>query len=273
MDENRFSAEELADLRRAKQLLEHPGWTARLANQVGGPIEQGFKMLPPGWAETVQKTTHTALLKALKLAVLTMDHTRRSRSSNVLHKVLAGTSGVIGGAFGFAALALELPVSTSLMLRSIADIARSEGHNLHAIEVKLACLEVFALGGRRKDDDAADNAYWAVRTALAKAVSDATAFLAEKGLIEEGAPAVVRLVSTIAARFGVVVSEQVAAKAVPMIGAATGSMINVLFMNHFQNMARGHFIVKRLEAKYGTPAVRAIYDSMLPHLEAPPALR
>ena len=136
------------------------------------------------------------------------------------------------------------------MLRSIADIARTEGHSLEDIDTKLNCLEVFALGGRSKSDDASESSYWAVRTALSRAVSEAASYFAEKGILEKSAPAVARLVATIASRFGVVVSEQVAAKAVPILGAAGGSLVNVLFMDHFQSMARGHFIVKRLEKRW-----------------------
>jgi hypothetical protein len=44
---------------------------------------------------------------------------------------------------------------------------------------------------------------------------------------------------------------------------AAGSTINVLFMNHFQNMARGHFIVKRLEKRHGTELIEAVYNSVL----------
>ena len=71
-----------------------------------------------------------------------------------------------------------------------------------------------------------------------------------------------RLVTAIAARFGVIVSEQVAAKAVPVIGAASGSVINILFMDHFQDMARGHFIVKRLETKYGVARIKEVYEQL-----------
>ena len=147
-----------------------------------------------------------------------------------------------------AALPIELPLSTTFMLRSIADIARSAGHDLRSASVKLACLEVFALGGRSKADDASESGYWAIRAALAKAISEAAAYMAER--------------SAIAARFGVIVSEQVAAKAVPVIGAASGSVINILFMDHFQDMARGHFIVKRLEAKYGVERIREVYEAL-----------
>ncbi len=68
--------------------------------------------------------------------------------------------------------------------------------------------------------------------------------------------------NAVAARFGVVVSEEVAAKAVPIIGAAGGSIVNVMFMSHFQELARGHFIVKRLEAARGIDQVRAAYNSL-----------
>ena len=258
----KFTSVELSDLRYAKSLLENPGLAARLANLVGGPIEKGFQMLPKGWSATVQKAAKASLSKALDLAVATMGKRGRRQSSEWLHKVLVGASGGIGGAFGLAALPVELPISTTIMLRSIADIARSEGHTLGTVQTRLACLEVFALGGPGKADDAAESGYWAVRGAMATAISEAASYIAEKGIIERGAPAIVRLIGTIASRFGVVVSEQVAAKAVPVVGAAGGSIINVLFMNHFQDMARGHFIVKRLEAKYGPDRVRTVYVSL-----------
>ena len=69
---------------------------------------------------------------------------------------------------GPPALAIDLPVSTIMMLRSIADIARSEGERIKSPEAKLACLEVYALGGRVLRDDAAKSGYFAPRAALAK---------------------------------------------------------------------------------------------------------
>src|SRR5256886_4174379 len=231
-----LSAEDLRDLASAKAILENPGLTARLSNLLGSPIEKGFKMLPRGWSDTINKVSRTALLKALQVAVVTMGRSAKpAKSSNRFHKLLVGASGGIGGAFGLAALAVELPISTTIMLRSIAEIARSEGHDPRALEIRLACLEVFALGGRTPVDDAAESGYWAVRAALARAVSEAAAYLAEKGVLEKTAPAVVRLITSIASRFGVIVSEQVAAKAVPIVGAAGGSIIQFLFLNHFQD--------------------------------------
>ncbi len=150
---------------------------------------------------------------------------------------------------------IELPVSTAIILRSIADIARSEGHDLSRMETKLACLEVFALGGKGPE-----GAYWVTRAAMSQAMSDATLYLAQKGIARESAPAIARLVNAIAARFGAVVSEEVAAKAIPVIGAAGGSIVNVMFLAHFQELARGHFIVKRLELAHGPEQERRAYE-------------
>lgn len=257
-----LTEQEWNELGRAKELLENPGLTARLANTLGRPIEKGLKMLPFSAQETVHRATRAALTNALSVAVGSLNPRRTAAASERFHKMLVGASGGVGGAFGLAALPVELPVSTTIMLRSIADIARSEGHDIRELPVRLSCLEVFALGGRSRDDDAADSSYWAVRAGLAKAVTEAVAFIAEKGVIEHTAPPILRLVATIAARFGVVVSEQVAAKALPLVGAAGGSIVNVLFMNHFQDMARGHFIVTRLEKRHGRERIRELYQTL-----------
>jgi len=98
-----------------------------------------------------------------------------------------------------------------------------------------------------------------MKALLAKQVSEAAKYVVEKGIAEEGAPALVRLIATIASRFGVTVSQKAAASAVPVIGAVGGALINAIFIDHFQNMARGHFIIRSLERKYGADYVKISY--------------
>jgi EcsC protein family len=253
---------DLADLKRAKALLENPGLAARASAMLGSPIERGIAMLPARVQRTVHEASESAMMKALDIAVRSLGTSGKVEAKNRLHKIAAATSGAVGGAFGLMALSVELPVSTAIMLRSIADIAKSEGENVQHIETKLACLTVFALGGKSDKDDATESGYFAARLAMASAVSEATKFLAEKGFSKAGAPALVRLVSLISARFGVVVSEKAALQAVPIIGAASGALINTLFIEHFQNMARGHFTVRRLEKIYGAEPVRLAYQDL-----------
>jgi len=94
---------------------------------------------------------------------------------------------------------------------------------------------------------------------MARQVSEAAKYIVEKGIAEEGAPVLLRLIGTIAPRFGVTVSQKAAASAVPIIGAAGGALINSIFMDHFQNMARGHFIIRSLEKKYGRKNIQLEY--------------
>ena len=252
----------LEDLRRAVGLLENPSFISRVTDFAGQPIEKLIDFLPIQASGKIQDVVKTTLNKLLSLSVKTMDGNFDGPSSAIAHKIATGVSGAMGGAFGLPALAFELPVSTSIILRSIADIARSEGEDIASIETRLACLEVFALGGRSEADDGAETGYFAVRAALAKAVSDAAKHIAQKGLTQKGAPVIARFIALLTSRFGAVISEKVAAQAVPVIGALGGATINLLFVGHFQDIARGHFIVRRLEREYGKEEVQKEYEKI-----------
>ncbi len=255
-----LSDTDIRDLQYAKSLLENPGFAARIMNYVGAPIEKGLKMLPSGWASTVAAATRVSLEKALMVSLQTLDtSTRPIMPQNFLHKSLVVASGAVGGALGLPALAIELPLSTCVMLRSIADIARSQGEQLQTRDAQLACIQVFALGGRSDKDDAGESAYFMLRAALAKSVTEALEYVTEKSVIEEGSPVLIRLIAQIAERFEINVTEKLAAECIPLVGAAGGAAINLMFINHFQNMAHGHFIVRRLERAYSPEVVRATY--------------
>ncbi len=253
---------ELAQLKKAKKLLENPNLAIKVTNYIGVPIEKAMKLLPEKAHTMISKAAREALMKALEYSMKTIIDNQKIRTSKRINKVLTTLSGGIGGAFGLAAIPIELPVSTMLILKSIAEIARSEGHDINSIQTKLDCLEVFALGGNSKKDDSSDNSYWVMRAVLAKEISDAAKYLSQKGLAKETAPAIIKLVNKFVARYSVVITEEVAAKAVPIVGAISGAGINIIFMDHFQKMAEGHFIIKRLEKKYGEQEVKEAYGEV-----------
>lgn len=253
---------DLNDLIKAKKILENPGLAAKITDFIGAPIEKGFKLLPDNWNTKIGEVTQTALTKAVQAAVFTMKEAPGEETSNTWHKLAVAATGGIGGFFGLTAMSIELPVSTTIMLRSIADIARSEKENILSYDTKIACIEVFALGGPTSRDDASESGYFAVRASLAKSVAKATEYMAGKKMSEKGAPALIRLIIKIAERFSIQVTEKAAAQAIPLIGAAGGAIINTLFIDHFQEMARGHFIVRRLERKYGPEIVEKIYKEI-----------
>jgi hypothetical protein len=249
-------------LKRAVDLLENPSWTAKLTDIIGIPVEWSIQQLPKKIKTIISNATTKAIKGALKAAIYTMKVKQTGTPSKWWHRVAVSLSGGGGGFFGIIGLPLELPISTIIMLRSIADIARSEGEDLTKAEAQLNCVEVFALGGNSKDDDESETGYYAIRATLGKVITEASEFITSHGFIEEGAPILVRFTARIAARFEVVVSEKVSTEFVPVIGALSGAAINLLFINHFQSVATAHFIIRSLERKYGEKEIQKAYKAI-----------
>lgn len=252
-------------LKHAYDRLEQPSFAARLANVVGTPVEMLFRLLPRSWNQHFHHAVEHAIEHALDMAINSLDekpaiHT--PRFNRLRYKVLGGLTGAVGGFFGGVAMWLELPATTLLMLRAIAEIAREEGEDIRSLETRLACLEVFALGGHSRDDDATDTGYYSLRIAMQIPVANAARHVALYGMEVRGAPMLVGLISRVSQRFGIVASQKLAAEMIPVVGAMGGAAVNTLFMQHFIEVARGHFVVRRLEKIYSPAVVRAAYDGI-----------
>ena len=264
-----FTPEDFEDLKHARSLLESYGFAQKVAMLLGMPIEKAIRLLPRKWQNAVNSTTRDALQKALVFAVQTMqkksaDSSRKAvLSTERFHKLLVTASGAGGGALGTAGPRC----GTAFLHNRYPPL-----HCRHCQERRRRHFgpgnPVGLYGGlcpRRGPPSwtmPPDTGYFAVRGALAKSVSGAMKHIAQKGVVEKTAPALVRFISVVAARFGILVSDKVAAQAVPVIGAAGGAGINALFIDHFQSIARGHFIIRRLERTYGQPAVREAYEAL-----------
>ena len=256
-----FSPADREALAAAVRRLESPSLAGRLATLAGKPVGFVQRALPAAASTAVAKVAKHALERTLGVALFSLRN-RRFTGGRKLHSGLACTSGAIGGAFGLAALAVELPVSTAIMLRAIAAIAQEEGEDLADPRTGLACLEVFALGGPPTSETGVEADYFAVRAMLARGLVEVADFAFDKGAIREGAPFLVRFLTQIASRFGIVVSQKIAAQAVAVVGAVGGAAVNLAFVEHYQEVARGHFTVRRLERVYGADAVRAEYERL-----------
>ncbi|MEN4937168.1 EcsC family protein [Stenotrophomonas sp. TWI1151] len=266
------TSQDWRDLQRAVDLLESPTLTAKMANLIGSPLEFAVKRLPDSVSRRIHGAVEASLFKSAQAALWTMDNTPGKAASTRWHKLAAATSGAVGGAFGFTTLFIELPVSTTIMMRSVADVARSEGFDLREMSTRHACLEVFALGGNSGKDDASETGYYITRGFTAEVMRHLSAELAGRAV--GGSPVMIgltpkeagkwlaKLVEKVAARFGVVVTEKFAAQAVPIVGAVAGATLNTMFTDYYQDVARGHFIVRRLERTYGYETVRAAYSML-----------
>jgi len=259
-----LSQGDLEALARAKKTLESPGLAIRIADAAGRPVEALVRSLPEGAQRAIQAGTRRALSASLGVALRTLDR-RAVPASDWLHRGAVAVTGALGGATGLPGLLVELPVSLTVMLRSIADNARAQGEDLSQVASRLECLAVFAYGSRAATDDAADASYFATRAVMARAVAEAAEFVAGRGVTEalgdKGAPAILQFLARIAQRLGMSVTDKVAAQLVPLVGAVGGAAINTLFIHHFQETARSHFTVRRLERDCGADRVREAYEA------------
>lgn len=175
-------------LRRAHDFLERPDFAARLAQYAGRPVDGALRMVPRGLNARLEKAVEKAIVAGLGLAIRSFASNAPRRPASSLATTLASASGAVSGFFGPSALALELPVTTTLMLRSIAEIARHHGEDLSRLEARLACLEVLGLGAQRQRRDI-ELGYYATRAMLARLTADASAVFVERGATTIAAPA------------------------------------------------------------------------------------
>ncbi|MGB5737069.1 MAG: EcsC family protein [Thiohalocapsa sp.] len=245
--------------------LEHPSLAARLSDGLASPFAEAMKLLPRDWKNRLDRSAEVSMRRTLSLAINSMAVPYRPDlappSRDWAHKAMVAGAGAVGGFFGPLSTLAELPFATGLMMRSIASIARSEGEDPHhSCDTRLACVQVFALGGRTRDDEDAEIGYYGMRLTLGLHFENVAEFVGTA----EGphVPSVIQIVRAVAARFGVVVSDKVAAQMVPIAGALSGATLNLMFMQHYQDVARGHFIVRRLEREYGVDRIREAYHAL-----------
>jgi hypothetical protein len=263
----KLSKTDLLILREAYKKLENPSLAIRISSAVGMPVEavtrELSKRAPEAVVDAVSKSTHKAIEFVLQSSMRSIKGEVQEPASPRMHTAAAMTTGAVAGFFGIETLIVELPLTTGIMFRSIADIARAEGESPQEPPTVLNCMQVFAMGSRVSDkDDAAETSYYGVRVALSKALTDALQYVAAHGTGRASAPAVVRLISALASRFGVVVTQKALAQTIPVIGAIGGGLVNTVFISHFQDMARGHFAIRRLERKYGEDAIQNAYRGL-----------
>ena len=255
-----FSPEDFSDLQSAIAKLETQSFAMQVASKLGMPVESLIRMLPGSAQTAVGSAVNKALQRCLNIALKVGHSNSTSAPLKRTHTAIAALTGAVGGFFGLPGLLVELPVTTAVMLHSILDIARSQGEDLSNPESALACLEVFALGPEGGHREAIESAYYATRTALTQVTREAASYVVQKGATKRGAPAVVSFLTKIASRFGLEVSEKAAAELLPIAGAVGGLTLNILFSQHFQSLAEGHFTIRRLERKYGQQAVQLEYQ-------------
>ncbi|MEN3746974.1 EcsC family protein [Sphingomonas sp. HF-S3] len=255
-----FADAELDELESiARALVAADTLFMKLVNRAGKVTGSVLSRLPEGWQGMVQKASAAALKAAWAAAGTTQPQRHRGRVGRALsnttgegfHRVATAVSGAVGGAGGaMTTVLVDLPATTTLILRSIQQIAADYGEDLDAPDVRANCIAVFAMGGPMSADDDREMSLYAARTALTgKAIGD--------------------IILSVAPRFGVVVSQKAVAQAAPVLGAVAGAAINPIFTRYYQKMAHVRFRLRRLERAHDPAQVQACFERMVRSIRKP----
>lgn len=264
--------QDLQFIKEAYNFLENSTFLTGLMNYVGKPVDIVFEYLPSKARDAISRGTSKALQKALEWALTTMGEEAKNWSGRVLrnvHTTGAAVMGALSGAFGMPALLVERPITTMIMLRSIATVAAQNGENLADVHNRLECLQVFTLGSNKTpSDDEMESAYFTQRVAFAQLVNEAATFISRVSTKEAMSamgsgtvPQVAHLLASVAQRFEIVISEKYLAETIPIVGAIGGASINGYFADYFGRAAHYHFGLRRLERQYGSDIISEAYKA------------
>lgn len=201
------------------------GMGLQVLNLIGSQADTLLDRLPKGVRENLNEGTETALKLAMKAA-------NGSRGvvgdqPQWLNTVVSTAMGAAGGFGGLPSALAELPVTTTLLLRSIQGVAQEHGFDPAAENVQFDCIEVFASAGPMDNDDGADLAFLTTRVALTGATV--------QGLIARVAP-----------RLATALGQKLAAQTVPVLGAMAGAATNYAYTSYYQKIAHVHFGLRKL---------------------------
>lgn len=218
--------------RLARQYLRAGGVGMEFLNMVGGSAESALRRLPSIVTSRLDRVVLRGLENAFDAAGRSRDLVRDR--GDWFNRLVTSVSGAAGGLAGLPGALVELPLTITLLLRSMLEIAEEHGLDPESETVRRECLRIFAAGGPVADDDGVDTGLLAARLTITGQTI--------QGLIAKVAP---RLSATLA--------QKLAAQAAPLFGAVAGASINFTFASYYQQLARVHFGLMRLADETGLP--------------------
>lgn len=247
----------LAEIDRlARRYNEARGLAMDLIDRVGGGGEALMKRVPGFMRRRIDRGVEIALRRTFRVASASRGVLRDR--GDWFNRMGTTAAGAIGGAAGLTGAVIELPVTVTILLRAILEIADEHGLDTASDEVQAEALRIFASGGPLSEDDGTDTGLLAARLTV-------------------NGRTLQTLITSLAPQIATRLLAKVGAQAVPVLGAVAGASINYSFARYYQEMARVHFGLLRLSRETGLPR-EALIERLQTRIEAleshpPPARR
>ena len=150
--------------RLADQYRTADGIAVNLLNRVGASAESALDRLPVPMRQTLAEAVERALSGAMYAA----EWSRRivPNQQPWVYITLATATGAAGGLGGLPTSLIEIPVTTTMILRAIQEVAAREGFDPTAENVKFDSIRVLSAAGPLDEDDGADLGFFSMRLAL-----------------------------------------------------------------------------------------------------------
>lgn len=211
----------------------------QVLNLIGGSADGLIERLPEDVRTRLDKATELALGGAMRAA-----HGSRGLVADQpgwLNLALSTAMGAAGGFGGMPTALAELPVTTTVLLRTIQGAAVEHGFDPAAENVQFDCVRVFAAAGPLGRGEGADLAFVSSRLALTGGTMQA-------------------LIARVAPKLATVLGQKLAAQAVPVLGAMAGAATNYAYTSYYQEMAHVHFGLRKLAIAADRPHDDLIAD-------------
>jgi EcsC protein family len=209
------------------------GLGVQLLTLVGGKAEKLLERLPDPVRVKLEEVTE----KALQLAMRGAQSSRRAvpDQADWVNTAMSTAMGAAGGFGGLPSALVELPATTTVLLRIIQGVAAEHGFDPAAENVQFDCIRVFAAAGPLASDDGADLGFLTLRVTLTGG-------------------AMQRLIATVAPRLATVLGQKLAAQTIPVLGAVAGATTNFLYTGYYREIAHVHFGLRKLAIDADLPA-------------------
>ncbi|MEZ5725047.1 MAG: EcsC family protein [Paracoccaceae bacterium] len=232
--------------RLARRYVEARGLAMDILDRVGGGGEQLIQRLPDFMRKRIDGAVATALNRTFRLASASRGVLRDR--GDWFNRLGTTAAGAIGGAAGITGAIVELPITVTILLRAILEIADEHGLDTESDEIRAEALRIFATGGPLEEDDGTDTALLAARLAISGRTL--------QSLVTRFAPQIATRMLT-----------KIGAQAVPVLGAFAGAGINYTFARYYQELARVQFGLLRLSNETGIPR-EALVERLQMRIEA-----
>ena len=215
----------------AKRYQDAEGLVIKMANYAGSQVENILPEIPEGFEKQLETIVQGALDAAYTTSEALSTTPFTPETPTYFHKAAVTFAGAIGGLTGLPGALAELPVTITTMFSSIQKIAGEYEFDQTHPETKLECIKVFSMGGPLDTDDELDLSFVSLRLGL-------------QGEL------VTQLISKVAQKMSLIISQKLWSQAIPFVGAITGASLNFAFMSYYEEMAHVRFGLKKLQKEY-----------------------